>query len=111
MHYRSTRSSSSSDTSPLLSFREAVLQGLAPDGGLYIPATPLSDLALPISTIFSPEWTSASFVDLAINVFKLFVGESDIPTSDLKVVLEKSFGTFRSKEVTPLVSLPGLDNG
>ncbi|KAI9098750.1 tryptophan synthase beta subunit-like PLP-dependent enzyme [Phlyctochytrium arcticum] len=98
MKYRSTRGKSSN-----LSFEEAVFEGLAVDGGLYIPHS--------IPTLSLQEiqkWADLSYPKLAAKVFRLFVGEEEIPDADLDDILERSFGTFATPEVTPLNKLPNV---
>lgn len=94
--YRSTRSTASAE----FSFEEAVLKGLAADGGLFIPATvPKLDPA------FLQSWKHKSFTELAFEVLRLYIDESEIPSGDLKTLVEKSYSTFRHDQVTPLTKL------
>ncbi|GAA5826997.1 hypothetical protein JCM3770_007380 [Rhodotorula araucariae] len=80
-----------------LSFEEAVLRGLAPNGGLYIPAhLP----ALPEN--WQHDWAQLSFTDLALELYSLFIDETEIPRADLRDLIERSYATFRHKDVTPL---------
>lgn len=46
-----------------------------------------------------------SFPDLAIEIISLFVRPDEIPLHDLRQIVNKSFETFRSTEVTPSVRL------
>lgn len=98
MKYRSTRGKSSG-----LSFESAVLQGLAPDGGLYIPENipqiPFSKLA---------EWSTLKYTELAYQVLRLFIDANEISDEDLKVIVEKSYSTFDTNEITPLKKLPNV---
>lgn len=94
--YLSTRSS----TEPYLSFEEAVIQGLAPDGGLYIP-TEIPQLP----SDFLDTWKDLSFEELAFNILSLYISADEIPAKDLKELVQKSYSTFRAKDVTPLVTL------
>ncbi|KAL6939231.1 threonine synthase [Hanseniaspora osmophila] len=92
--YRSSRSASPET----VSFETAIIQGLGKDGGLFIPS------AIPQvsqETMFS-QWSKLSFQDLAFEIMKLYVNESEIPHADLKDLINKSYSTFRSEEVTPL---------
>ncbi|KAK4122819.1 tryptophan synthase beta subunit-like PLP-dependent enzyme [Parathielavia appendiculata] len=91
--YLSTRGNDSG-----LSFEEVVLKGLASDGGLYIPEE--------VPT--APEWESwkdLPFVDLAFNILSLYISPSEIPADDLKDIIRRSYSTFRSDQVTPLIHL------
>lgn len=93
--YRSTRSSSPKT----ISFEEAIIQGLATDGGLFIPPTiPQVDQA----TLFN-DWSELSFQDLAFAIMRLYIAQEEIPDADLKDLIKRSYSTFRSDEVTPLV--------
>ncbi|KAK4243005.1 tryptophan synthase beta subunit-like PLP-dependent enzyme, partial [Corynascus novoguineensis] len=93
--YLSTRGEDSG-----LSFEEVVLKGLASDGGLYIPEE------IPAATEWE-SWKDLSFVDLAFNVLTLYISPSEIPDEDLKDIIRRSYATFRSDDVTPLVHLQG----
>ncbi|CCF60317.1 hypothetical protein KAFR_0J02530 [Kazachstania africana CBS 2517] len=93
--YRSTRSSDNE----VKSFEAAVIQGLASDGGLFIPPT--------IPQVSEDElfnkWSKLSFQELAYEIMKLYISESEIPEKDLKDLINRSYSTFRSNDVTPLV--------
>ncbi|TNY17935.1 tryptophan synthase beta subunit-like PLP-dependent enzyme [Rhodotorula diobovata] len=80
-----------------LSFEEAVLRGLAPNGGLYIPAHLPS---LPEN--WQHDWAKLSFTELALELYSLFIAEDEIPRDDLRDLIERSYSTFRHKDVTPL---------
>ncbi|MEL6538750.1 MAG: threonine synthase [Bacteroidota bacterium] len=77
MKFYSTRSPES-----LVSFREAVLEGLAPDGGLYVPT---EIPALPES--FWSQWKTLSAEELAVQVLAPFVRE-DIPEDALSELVK-----------------------
>lgn len=80
------------------SFEEAVLKGLASDGGLFIPES----IPLPKSW---QDWKDLSFPQLAFEILSLYISPSEIPHNDLKDVINRSYSTFRSPETTPLVHL------
>lgn len=92
--YRSTRSSAEETKS----FEQVVIQGLASDGGLFIPPTipQVSE-----ETLFG-KWSKLSFQDLAFEIMRLYVAQSEIPDADLKDLIHRSYSTFRASEVTPL---------
>jgi threonine synthase len=91
MQYLSTRGK----LSPI-SFTEAVLMGLAEDGGLLLPRT------IPrIGGETFAAWQKLSYADLAFEVMSRFI--DDVPVSDLKGIITKSYQSFTHKEVTPLV--------
>lgn len=66
---------------PKVSFKEAILKGLAPDKGLYFPS---QITALPAS--FYKNIESLDPVTIAYEVMKQFVGD-EIPKRDLKAIL------------------------
>jgi threonine synthase len=94
MLYVSTRGNA-----PARRFSEILLEGLAPDGGLYVPESfPKVDLAL---------LRDLSYPDLAYALLSKFI--DDIP--DLKSIVQKTYQAkiFRSADITPLKTLePGL---
>ncbi|KAH6604870.1 threonine synthase [Trichoderma cornu-damae] len=81
-----------------LSFEEVVLNSLAPDGGLYIPEE------IPRAASWR-SWGSLSFPELAFEVMSQYISPAEIPPADLKTIIARSYSTFRSPEVTPLVHL------
>ena len=93
--YRSTRSSDKATKT----FEEAVIQGLASDGGLFIPPT-IPQVSH--ETLFN-KWSKLSFQELAFEIMRLYVDPQEIPDADLKELINRSYSTFRSDEVTPLV--------
>jgi threonine synthase len=98
--YLSTRGGSSS-----FSFRAAVLKGLASDGGLFIPhVIP----ALPEDALTA--WSALSFQQLALKILALYISPDEIPSQDLADLVRRSYSTFRTEEVTPLVELVPDEN-
>lgn len=93
MQYLSTRGRSKK-----LSFSEIVFEGLAPDGGLFVP-----ELIPTINEETRVKWKSLSYTELALEVFKIFA--TDISAEDLKLLIDKSYKAFRSPEITPLVKV------
>lgn len=94
--YRSTRSVSEETSS----FEETIMTGLAKDGGLFVP----SEIPkLPAN--FLQDWANLSFEELAFNIMKLYISEDEIPHADLQQLIEKSYKSFRSDKVTPLVPI------
>lgn len=94
--YTSTRASDNS----FLGFEDAVLKGLASDGGLFLPREIPS-----VSSDDIESWADLSFNEVAFKVLSLYISRDEIPENDLKKLIEKSFSTFRSKDVTPLETL------
>ena len=100
--YRSTRSSDPATKS----FEEAVIQGLASDGGLFIPSV----IPHVSSSDLFEKWSKLSFQELAYEIMKLYVSNDEIPEADLKELIKRSYSTFRSDEVTPLAkNITGSD--
>ena len=76
-------------------FLDAVMTGLAPDGGLLLPER-LPDVSDKLDA-----WAHLSYQELAFEVMSLFT--TDMPTDDLKALIDKSYSTFRSPEIAPVV--------
>lgn len=77
-------------------FAEAVMMGLATDGGLLVPER------LPqINASQLQDWSRLSFPDLACALIGLFVGE-DLSASELESLVRRSYARFAHPEVTPL---------
>ena len=65
-----------------VSLREAVIQGLAPDNGLYMPES------IPVlSASFFESLSQLSFQEIGFRVAKSLIGE-DIPTNELKRIVD-----------------------
>jgi threonine synthase len=96
MQYLSTRGG----IAPI-SFTQAVMMGLADDGGLLLPRT---IPRIGVDTLNS--WKDLSYPDLAFEVMSRFI--DDIPDSDLRDLINRSYATFQAKEVTPLVHYGSL---
>lgn len=87
------------------SFEEAVLKGLADDGGLFIPE------AIPsLPQDWASRWSKLRFQDLACEVLSLYISPDEIPAEDLKELVERSYSTFRHPEIAPVVDLVPEDN-
>ncbi|MBU4177558.1 MAG: threonine synthase [Desulfurivibrionaceae bacterium] len=79
-----------------VSFKQAVMMGLATDGGLLLPTS------IPeISAETVDQWRKLSYPELATAVLGLFI--DDIPPGDLRELVERSYSTFNHPEITPLV--------
>ena len=71
-----------------VSFSQAVLMGLATDGGLLLPAS-----FPPVDSITLKRWASLSFRQLAVEVMLPFVGE-DLSHGELTELVERSYASF-----------------
>jgi threonine synthase len=80
-------------------FTDILLEGLAPDGGLYVPETfPQADLAA---------WRTLSYPKLAFQILSRFI--DDVPGLEALVSRTYSARRFGGEDVTPLKTLePGL---
>jgi len=92
MNYISTRG----QMEPI-GFQDAVMTGLAPDGGLLLPET-LPDVGGKLEA-----WSKLSYQELAFEVISLFA--TDIPADDLKKLNNDSYATFDHPEVAPSVEV------
>ncbi len=82
-------------------FTKAVMMGLAEDGGLLLPRT------IPrIDGLTLNSWKNLSYAELAFEVMSRFI--DDIPVSDLKALINRSYATFDHAEVAPLVHYGNL---
>jgi len=97
-NYRSTRGGQQG-----LTFEQAVMQGLATDRGLLVPEN------LPQFPAGGVEaFRGLSYEALALEIMSLYIGPDDIPKAELKDIIDRSYGTFRDRDVTPVVPL-GVD--
>jgi len=81
-------------------FDEAVLQGFAQDGGLFVP-----DRIPVVSQEQMEQWAGLGYIDLAFELLSLYVDESIVPAADLKKILKQSFYGFESPDIIPVVPL------
>ncbi|KAJ1945924.1 threonine synthase, partial [Kickxella alabastrina] len=97
MKYRSTRGQVSGQ-----SFETVVLEGLASDGGLFIPEH------LPqLPSDWQTSWATLPFASLAAEIISLFVGD-DLAPAEVADLTARSYATFHHADVTPLVQLPSV---
>ena len=93
-------------------FSEILLEGLAPDGGLYLPThyPQVDDATL-------TRWRGLSYAELAFEILSLYI--DDIPAADLKALAARTytaqvFGTAAIVPLKPLepgIALEALSNG
>ena len=94
MRYVSTRGSA-----PVLSFEEAMLTGLARDGGLYVPATvPVLGHA-EIAAL-----AGLSYEDVAFRIMRPFIGDTFTDT-EFRTIIAKAYAGFGHAARAPLVQL------
>ncbi len=94
MQFISTRGQS-----PAVSFTDAVLTGLAPDGGLYMPQ---SWPTVPAHSIAG--MATAPYTDIAAVVLRPFL-ESALPAAAAEQIIHEAYASFRHASVTPLVEI------
>ena len=93
-------------------FSEILLEGLAPDGGLYLPTSypKIDDATL-------TKWRGLSYAELAFEILSLYI--DDIPAADLKAIAAKTYtkAVYGFDAIVPLkkledgVYLEALSNG
>ena len=94
MRYVSTRGEA-----PALGFRDVILTGLAPDGGLYVP-----DQWPVLSDAEIAALAGKPYAEVATAIIGRFTGgEIDDPV--LQSLANDAYSTFRHKAVTPLVQI------
>ena len=107
MKYLSTRG----DSTPR-GFSDILLEGLAPDGGLYLPQHyPQIDAAM------LTRWRGLPYAQLAFEILSLYI--DDIPPADLRRLCEATYteATFGTPQIVPLrplqdgLYLQALSNG
>ena len=99
MKYISTRG----DTTER-SFSEILLEGLAPDGGLYLPTHYPTVDAATLAT-----WRGLAYHELAFEILALYI--DDIPADDLRALAARTYtpAVFGTEAIVPLRPLePGM---
>ena len=93
LHYKSTRNSNLKVTAS-----EAILTGLAPDGGLFVPEQ------IPELDVTLDELKGMSYQETAYTVMKQFL--TDFTEAELKECIEKAYDSkFDTEEIAPLVKV------
>ena len=77
-------------------FREAVMMGLADDGGLLLPA------AIPDVRPRLDAWRRLTYSELVVEVMRPFVGGA-LDDASLRALVARSYATFTHPEITPVV--------
>lgn len=73
------------------------MTGLARDGGLFIPSQ------IPkLPEDFISKWKDLSFQELAYEIMSHYISSSEISGPELKDLVDRSYSTFRAKDVTPV---------
>ena len=79
-----------------LSFSDAVMMGLASDGGLLLPET-IPQLTQQQLEAFS----RLNYRDLAYEIISLYA--TDVPAADLRRLVDTSYASFNHPDITPVV--------
>jgi threonine synthase len=111
MHYVSTRAAKSPSSQTSAQFSDILLGGLAPDGGLYLPAEYPQ-----VSGAELDAWRKLPYAELAFEILKKFA--TDIPAADLKALTAKTYTKEvyrnaregeKASQITPLRVLEQAD--
>ena len=93
LYYKSTR-----DSELKVTASEAILKGLAPDGGLFVPER------IPELDVSLDELKSMDYKQTAYHVMKQFL--TDFTEEELKGCIEKAYDSkFDTEEIAPLVKI------
>ena len=84
-----------------LSFKDAVMMGLADDGGLLLPESIPALTAGDLDAL-----AKLAYPELAFQVISRFA--TDIPSADLKELIERSYASFDHPDVTPVEHKDGV---
>jgi len=85
-------------------FAEILLEGLAPDGGLYVP-----ERYPRVGAETLARWRGLAYPDLAFEIFSLYI--DDIPPAELRTLVDATYtaAVFGDARITPLRPLePGI---
>jgi threonine synthase len=94
VEYISTRG-----TAPALGFRDALMAGLATDGGLYVPRKWPTLSKKQIRAL-----RGKSYQEVAFEILSLFV-DGEIADDKLRGMIDEAYATFRHPAVVPLVQV------
>lgn len=82
-------------------FKQAVMMGLAEDGGLLLPES------IPHLTPGDLDaLAKLAFPELSFQIMSSFI--EDIPSADLKNLIDRSYSTFTHEDITPVVHHDGV---
>ena len=84
---------------PVLGFSDAVLAGLASDGGLYVPQTWPQ-----VSPAEIAGFAGKPYADVAYAIISRFTGD-EIAPARLKAIIDEAYAVFRHPSVTPLLEI------
>ena len=96
-----TRYSSTRGQVKNLLFEEAVMMGLADDGGLLVPDE------FPHVGNKLLEWRALNFTELSLEIMLLFTS-GRIPREEFTSLVQRSYTSFRHPKITPVKSIGGI---
>eukprot|EP00922_Rhytidocystis_sp_ex-Travisia-forbesii_P072422 GHVS01107969.1.p1 GENE.GHVS01107969.1~~GHVS01107969.1.p1 ORF type:complete len:533 (+),score=47.44 GHVS01107969.1:325-1923(+) len=98
MRYRSTRAvCGEPGGNSVIGFSDAVLTGLADDGGLLIP------VAIPrVAESEVHRWKRMSYVELCFEVMRLYIDVEEVPSEVLRSIISDAYSSFRHEEIAPI---------
>ncbi|RDJ97950.1 threonine synthase [Paraburkholderia lacunae] len=93
-------------------FSEVLMEGLAPDGGLYVPTCYPT-----VDEVTLQRWRCLPYAELAFEILSLYI--DDIPSDELRAIIASTYTpeTFGSAQIVPLrkldesIALLNLSNG
>ncbi len=80
-------------------FRDAVIIGLAPDGGLIVPES-VPDVSRKLH-----QWSGLSYPELAFEIIRLY---ADIPDRDLEPLVKSSYANFDDPATAPVREISNI---
>jgi threonine synthase len=84
---------------PEQNFEQVLLAGMAPDGGLYVPAE------IPQFSIEEiRSWKTLSYPELALKIIAPFMGD-ELEAGALSKIIEESYAEFDHPDIAPLTAL------
>ncbi len=98
MRYISTRGQA-----PVLSFEEAMLTGLARDGGLYVPESWPQMSEDDIAAL-----AGLSYEETAFRVMKPFIGDT-FSDAEFRAIIDRAYASFHHKARCPIVQMGSND--
>lgn len=96
MKYTSTRNGALS-----ASFEEALVNGYAPDGGLYVP-----EKVPTVTPDILKQWSTLTYPQLAFEILRLFISQKEVSDTVLRNVCDSSYRGFEDADnAVPMVKV------
>ena len=101
----STSYVSTRNTSKTWSFEQVVFQGLAPDGGLFVP-----DKIPNLPSNYLTAWRHLNYKELCFVILSLYIPQHEIPSKKLKALIDKTYASsFRHEDIAPVKSMASVE--